>query len=73
MANIPVNPLAKYVRNPASATGSFAGISVLTDSATLDMKDANGSLLSSLTLPYGYYPMFITSASVSVGEIFLYP
>jgi len=73
MANIPVNSTVSTIIAPASITGSFAGFSVLTDSADFTaLKDANGNLLSNITFPHGFIPMFITSASLSAGSIFIY-
>jgi len=73
MANIPVNSTALTIIDGSSTTGSFAGFSVLTDSANFAaLKDANGNLLSNITFETGFVPMFITSASLSTGTIFIY-
>jgi len=73
MANIPVNSTVSTVIGPASITGSFAGFSVLTNSASFSgLKDSNGNLLSNVTFGSGFVPMFVTSASVIGGNIFIY-
>lgn len=74
MANIPVN--ATGVVTTTSVTGSFAGFTVISGSATITgLKDANNSELATTdwVVPAGYtVPIFVTSASLSSGAILLY-
>jgi hypothetical protein len=75
MANIPVNALG--VVTTTSITGSFAGFTVVSGSATITgLKDANGSELTATDwiIPAGTtIPIYVTSASLSAGAILLYP
>jgi hypothetical protein len=75
MANIPVNPLG--VVTTTSITGSFAGFTVVSGSATITgLKDANGGELTTTdwVIPAGFtIPIYVTSASLSSGAILLYP
>ena len=75
MANIPVNPLG--VITTSSITGSFAGFTVVSGSATITgLRDANGVELTSTdwVIPAGFtIPIYVTSASLSSGAILLYP
>jgi len=74
MANIPVN--ATGIVTTTSATGSFAGFTVISGSATITgLKDAHNSELAvtDWVVPAGYtVPIFVTSASLSSGAILLY-
>lgn len=75
MATIPVNPTG--IVTTTTATGSFAGFTVVSGSATITgLKDANGSELATTAwvIPAGFtIPIFVTSASLSSGAILLYP
>jgi hypothetical protein len=77
MANIPVNATAITKIQGQSITGSFAGFVVCPNTSTSPqatvahfkgLKDGNGSELavsaSSLYFAPGYYPIFVTSASL---------
>lgn len=75
MANIPVNALG--VVTTTSVTGSFAGFTVVSGSATITgLKDANDVELTTTdwVIPSGFtIPIYVTSASLSSGAILLYP
>lgn len=75
MATIPVNPTG--IVTTTTATGSFAGFTVVSGSATITgLKDANGSELTTTDwiIPAGFtIPIYVTSASLSSGTILLYP
>lgn len=75
MANIPVNALG--VVTTTSVTGSYAGFTVVSGSATITgLKDANGTELTTTDwiIPAGFtIPIYVTSASLSTGAILLYP
>ena len=75
MATIPVNPTG--IVTTTTATGSFAGFTVVSGSATITgLKDANGSQLATTNwiIPAGFtIPIYVTSASLSSGAILLYP
>jgi hypothetical protein len=75
MATIPVNPTG--IVTTTTATGSFAGFTVVSGSATITgLKDANGSELTTTDwiIPAGFtIPIYVTSASLSSGAIVLYP
>jgi hypothetical protein len=77
MANTPVNPTGFYTST--TATGSFAGFTVVSGSATFTgLKDSNNGILATnsnpLVIPAGFtVPIFVTSASLSSGAILLYP
>ena len=75
MATIPVNPTG--IVTTTTATGSFAGFTVVSGSATITgLKDANGSELTTTDwiIPAGFtVPIYVTSASLSSGAILLYP
>ncbi len=75
MATIPVNPTG--IVTTTTATGSFAGFTVVSSSATITgLKDANGSELTTTDwiIPAGFtIPIYVTSASLSSGAILLYP
>jgi|688.fasta_scaffold21827_4 hypothetical protein len=75
MATIPVNPTG--IVTTTTATGSFAGFTVVSGSATITgLKDANGSELTTTDwiIPAGFtIPIYVTSASLSSGAILLYP
>jgi hypothetical protein len=89
MANIPVNPTAILLKQGGSVTGSFAGFTVLPNTATNPqtqvahfngLRDALGASLlqsgSSLFFTAGQtYPIFITSASLDAtsANVLLYP
>jgi hypothetical protein len=77
MANIPANPTSKTLIQGQSITGSFAGFVVCPNTSTSPqatvahfhgLKDAlNNELVvsaSSLFFSPGYYPIFVTSASL---------
>jgi len=77
MANIPVNATAITKIQGQSVTGSFAGFVVCPNTAASPqttvahfhgLKDGNGNELvvsaSSLYFAPGYYPIFVTSASL---------
>jgi hypothetical protein len=74
MANIPANAIG--VVTTTSVTGSFAGFTVVSGSATITgLKDANNSELAATgwILPAGTtIPLIVTSASLSSGAILLY-
>jgi hypothetical protein len=74
MANIPAN--ATGVVTTTSVTGSFAGFTVVSGSATITgLRDANNSELTAADwiLPAGTtIPLIVTSASLSSGAILLY-
>ena len=75
MATIQVNPTG--IVTTTTATGSFAGFTVVSGSATITgLKDANGSELTTTDwiIPAGFtIPIYVTSASLSSGAILLYP
>ena len=75
MATIPVNPTG--IVTTTTATGSFAGFTVVSGSATITgLKDANDSELTTTDwiIPTGFtIPIYVTSASLSSGAILLYP
>ena len=75
MATIPVNPTG--IVTTTTATGSFAGFTVVSGSATITgLKDANGSELTTTDwiIPAGFTILiYVTSASLSSGAILLYP
>ena len=75
MATIPINPTG--IVTTTTATGSFAGFTVVSGSATITgLKDANGSELTTTDwiIPAGFtIPIYVTSASLSSGAILLYP
>lgn len=75
MANIPVNALG--VVTTTSVTGSYAGFTVVSGSATITgLKDANNVNLATTNwiIPAGVtVPIYVTSASLSSGAILLYP
>ena len=77
MANIPVNPTAITLIQGQSITGSFAGFVVCPNTSATPqgtvahfkgLKDASNRELavsaSSLFFSPGYYPIFVTSASL---------
>lgn len=74
MANIPVNTTG--VVSTTSVTGSFAGFTVVSGSATFTgLKDANNSNLAATNwiIPAGTtVPIFVTSASLSSGAVLFY-
>ena len=74
MANIPVNALG--VVTTTSVTGSYAGFTVVSGSATFTaLKDANGTNLATTNwvLPAGTtVPIYVTSASLSSGAVLFY-
>jgi hypothetical protein len=75
MANIPVNAIGLVTTG--SVTGSYAGFTVISGSATITgLKDAYGAELATIDwiIPVGFtIPIYITSASLSSGAILLYP
>ena len=75
MANIPVNAQGAVITG--SITGSYAGFTVVSGSATITgLKDAYGNELTSTdwVIPVGFtIPIYVTSASLSSGAILLYP
>ena len=75
MANIPANALG--VVTTTSVTGSFAGFTVVSGSATITgLKDANNVELAATdwVIPAGFtIPIYVTSASLSCGAIMLNP
>lgn len=75
MANVPVN--ATGIVTTTSVTGSFAGFTVVSGSATITgLKDANNVELTTTDwiIPAGFtVPIYVTSASLSSGAILLYP
>jgi hypothetical protein len=74
MANIPVN--ATGVVTTGSITGSYAGFTVVSGSATFTgLKDANNVSLAnpSWIIPVGVtVPIYVTSASLSSGAVLFY-
>ena len=70
---------ATGVVSTTSVTGSFAGFTVVSGSATFTgLKDANGVNLASIASPLIIssgvtYPIFVTSASLSSGAVLFYP
>jgi hypothetical protein len=74
MANIPVN--ATGIISTSSVTGSYAGFTVISGSATFTgLKDANGTSLATTNwiIPAGVtIPIFVTSASISTGAVLFY-
>jgi hypothetical protein len=70
---------ATGVVSTSSVTGSFAGFTVVSGSATFTgLKDANGVNLASIASPLIVsagvtYPIFVTSASLSSGAVLFYP
>ncbi len=77
MANVPVNPTG--IVTSTTATGSFAGFTLVSGSATFTgLKDSKDGVLATagapLVIPAGFtVPIFVTSASLSSGTILLYP
>jgi hypothetical protein len=78
MANVPVNPTALYTST--TATGSFAGFTVVSGSSAVitGLKDYQGQVLATaaapMVIPAGHtIPVYVTSASLSTGAILLYP
>jgi len=74
MANIPVNATAILATGPTSVTGSFAGFTVVTDATFTGLRDANGGLIT-FTAPITALqtvPLFVTSASISSGDVIFY-
>ena len=73
MANIPVNATAILVTGPTSVTGSFAGFTVLSDTTFSGLIDANGGFIPSINfLALQTIPLFVTSASISSGDVLFY-
>lgn len=74
MANIPVN--ATGIVSTTSVTGSYAGFTVVSGSATFTgLKDANNVELTATDwiIPAGVtVPIFVTSASLSTGAVLFY-
>jgi hypothetical protein len=74
MANIPVN--ANGVVTTTSITGSYAGFTVVSGSATFTgLRDAGGAELTTTDwiIPAGFtVPIFVTSASLSTGAVLFY-
>jgi hypothetical protein len=74
MANIPVN--ATGIVSTTSVTGSYAGFTVVSGSATFTgLKDANNVPLAnpSWVIPAGVtVPIYVTSASLSSGAVLFY-
>ena len=76
MANKPVNPIGVLVTT--SATGSFAGFTIVSGSATITgLKDANNNVLATTAAPLvintgDTIPIFVTSASLSSGAVLFY-
>lgn len=81
MATIPANPTARILTQGQTITGSFAGFVVCPNTSTTPqgtvahfrgLKDAsNGELAisaSSLFFVPGYYPLFVTSASLDASS-----
>lgn len=77
MANVPANATARTLIQGQSITGSFAGFVVCPNTPSTPqgtvahfngLKDANGAQLvvsaSALYFTPGYYPIFVTSASL---------
>ena len=75
MANIPVN--ATGILSTTSITGSYAGFTVVSGSATFTgLKDAAGVELTTTDwiIPAGVtVPLYVTSASLSSGAVIFYP
>ena len=74
MANVPAN--ATGIVSTSSVTGSYAGFTVVSGSATFTgLKDANGASLAATNwiIPAGVtVPIFVTSASLSSGAVLFY-
>jgi hypothetical protein len=76
MANIPSNSTGIVLTT--SVTGSFAGFTVVSGSATFTgLKDFQGNVLATagapLVIPAGFtVPIFVTSASLSSGAVLFY-
>jgi len=74
MANIPVNPTG--IVSTTSVTGSFAGFTVVSGSATITgLKDAYGGELTATDwiIPVGItVPIYVTSCSLSTGAVLFY-
>jgi hypothetical protein len=74
MANIPANPTG--IISTTTITGSFAGFTVVSGSATFTgLKDAsnNNLVTTSWIIPAGTtVPIFVTSASLSSGVVLFY-
>lgn len=76
MANIPVNPTG--IVSTTSVTGSFAGFSVVSGSATFTgLKDANNNVLATPAAPLvintgDTIPIYVTSASLTSGAVLFY-
>ena len=73
MANVPVN--ATGVVSTTSITGSYAGFTVVSGSATFTgAKGANNvALTTPWVVPAGFtVPIYITSASLSSGAVLFY-
>jgi hypothetical protein len=74
MANIPVN--ATGIVSTTSITGSYAGFTVVSGSATFTgLKDANNVELTTTdwVIPAGFtVPIYVTSASLSSGAVLFY-
>jgi hypothetical protein len=74
MANIPVN--ATGIVSTTSVTGSYAGFTVVSGSATFTgLKDASNVELTTTDwiIPAGTtVPIFVTSASLSSGAVLFY-
>jgi hypothetical protein len=81
MANIPANATARILTQGQTITGSFAGFVVCPNTSTSPqgtvahfkgLKDALGGELavsaSSLFFVPGYYPLFVTSASLDASS-----
>ncbi len=73
MANIPVNATAILATGPTSVTGSFAGFTVLSDTTFSGLIDANGGFIPSISFfALQTIPLFVTSASISSGDVLFY-
>jgi len=73
MANIPVNATAILATGPTSVTGSFAGFTVLSDATFNGLIDANGGFIPEIGfLALQTIPLFVTSASISSGDVLFY-
>ena len=74
MANIPANPTG--IVSSTSVTGSFAGFTVVSGSATFTgLRDVYGNNLATTNwvIPPGHtVPIFLTSASLSTGAVLFY-
>jgi hypothetical protein len=76
MANIPSN--ATGIVSTTSVTGSFAGFTAVSGSATFTgLKDFQGNVLATvgapMVIPAGFtVPIFVTSASLSSGAVLFY-